>query len=131
RFVCTCGRRLKVRSDSVMDSPGLTVRCPDCDEIVQVPSLSSSSSSLVKMQSPASNPETSTAELSTADLAVLDQWAQRYVSPSLSDASHGDTNGVGAAAIAPAEAPAPAPVAVAVIATPTPVAAKIEAGLRS
>src|SRR5258708_37858434 len=72
RFVCTCGRRLKVREEHITAVPDLTVRCPECDQIVPVP-VSSSSSSIVKMQAPSSNPEIPTKELSADELAVLAQ----------------------------------------------------------
>jgi DNA-directed RNA polymerase subunit RPC12/RpoP len=112
RFPCPCGRRLKVKVDSDAEPPEAG-RCPDCGRIVPVPTRPSSSGTLAT-----GHPESTTEELSAADLAMLDAWSRRRQA------------GVTAQAVAttthPAEAltgphPAPAPSASAV---------KIEAGLR-
>ncbi len=77
RFGCPCGRRLKVRVEADKPIPE-SGKCPDCGRVVPVPAAalaakpSSSSENL-----PTSHPETPTEELSTTDLAALEQWKKR------------------------------------------------------
>jgi hypothetical protein len=74
RFGCPCGRRLKVRIEPGKGVPE-SGKCPDCGRVVPVPASvkQPGASQLV----PTGNPEAVTEELSTADLAALEQWKQR------------------------------------------------------
>lgn len=106
RFSCPCGRRLKVKVDPDAGPPEAG-RCPDCGRTVPVPTRSPSSGSF-----PTGDPESPTEELSTDDLAMLDEWAGRRRASAV-DPSQAAT---GAHPTATAE--------------PAPSAVKIEAGLR-
>jgi hypothetical protein len=115
RFACACGRRLKVRVDEEMPESGM---CPDCGRVVPVPAFSTQPVSSQTL--PTSHPEAITDELSTADLAMLEQWTQKRL----------------AAARPPANPPQestmtiPAPVPAAAPLRPAPEGSKVEAGLR-
>ncbi len=76
RFLCPCGRRLKVRADSSDDAPE-SGKCPDCGRVVPVPGSSSSDSAL--KPSRASDPESPTVELDADDLAFLDRWTSKHL----------------------------------------------------
>lgn len=66
RFLCPCGRRLKVGSKQ----PPTHGRCPECGRTVPVPA---SGVGLV-----AAGPETETAELNADQLAGLERWVRGY-----------------------------------------------------
>ncbi|HMB04187.1 MAG TPA: hypothetical protein VKP69_10680 [Isosphaeraceae bacterium] len=107
RFSCPCGRRLKVKVDPDRGLPG-GGKCPDCGRIVSIPTRPSSDGTHAT-----GRPESTTEELSAADLAMLDEWSRRRQA--------------GATTPPPEEAPtvlhpAPSP-------SPSPSAVKIEAGL--
>jgi hypothetical protein len=86
RFLCPCGRRLKVPA---ADRP-VAGRCPDCGRVVPVPASVRSPTGINPGRAPApADSEARTAELDTNDLAQLDQWASRYCSQS----SHPDVPG--------------------------------------
>ena len=68
RFLCECGRRLKVPSRN-RPSHG---QCPDCGRIVPVPEPNASN------RLPAGHPETPTAELDVADQQSRDQWVSQH-----------------------------------------------------
>jgi hypothetical protein len=75
RFLCPCGRRLKVPT---VDRP-VAGKCPDCGRVVPVPT----SAHAVSMTAPArraaqSDPEARTEELNDDDLAQLATWGARY-----------------------------------------------------
>jgi hypothetical protein len=74
RFSCPCGRRLKVRIEPGQPIPE-SGKCPDCGRVVPVPAAAIPASSSGTL--PTSHPEALTEELSTADLAMLDQWRER------------------------------------------------------
>ncbi len=65
RFVCPCGRRLKVKAEG---SPSAG-KCPDCGRIVPIPS----SDDIPAL--PATHPDAPTEELSADDVAMLEQWS--------------------------------------------------------
>jgi hypothetical protein len=102
RFRCACGRRLKVQADQ----PPEAGKCPDCGRVVTVPIVRASPQSSL----PADHPEAPTEELTAADLAQLEQWAQAHVAQA---GGPGSTTGD-----------------VIVAAPPAPLTVKIEAGLR-
>ena len=118
RFPCECGRRLKVRHETMGASPQ-TVKCPDCFRIVPVP-VSSSSGGDLKLKS--QGPESPTEELDANDLATLDRWTERHLGalPESSSAPEPD----------PEPEPAPVTVAAPPAPAPAPAAVKAEAGLR-
>src|SRR5579884_4187862 len=74
RFHCPCGRRLKVSAAN----PPKFGRCPDCGKAVPVP-VPAPAPAAPSAGLPAGHPETPTAELSTADLTKLDEWARRHL----------------------------------------------------
>lgn len=75
RFLCPCGRRLKVPA---ADRP-VAGRCPDCGRVVPVPAkLKPATDSKRPRGLGQADPDTRTAELDVNDLAQLDQWAARY-----------------------------------------------------
>jgi endogenous inhibitor of DNA gyrase (YacG/DUF329 family) len=65
RFFCPCGRRLKVPAEN----PPSYGKCPDCGRVVPVPSATA--------LAPA-GPEDRTVDLSPAELAMLEEWAQDH-----------------------------------------------------
>lgn len=71
RFFCPCGRRLKVSAEA----PPKFGKCPDCGRVVPVPPVESAG----KHAHPPGHPESLTEELSAADTAMLDEWAQRHL----------------------------------------------------
>jgi hypothetical protein len=75
RFLCPCGRRLKVTSE---DRPKAG-RCPDCGRVVPVPTstLGTLNATFAK-----NDAETRTQDLDATDLAELDKWCERYSSNS-------------------------------------------------
>jgi predicted RNA-binding Zn-ribbon protein involved in translation (DUF1610 family) len=71
RFLCPCGRRLKVSATN----PPSHGKCPDCARIVPVPA-----ESLIPVSSlNAQDPEYPTEELSTTDVANLERWAAPHL----------------------------------------------------
>ena len=77
RFLCPCGRRLKVPA---ADRP-VAGRCPDCGRVVPVPANARASSSSTPAKNPAiGSSDARTEDLDANDLAQLDQWAGRYQS---------------------------------------------------
>ena len=72
RFACPCGRRLKVKVDDE-GWPPPAGKCPDCGQIVPVPTPGSNPAL------PASHPESQTAELDAADMAMLENWARGHL----------------------------------------------------
>lgn len=109
RFLCPCGRRLKVDAAN----PPSHGRCPDCDRVVPIPqgSISPSASAL-----PVGN-DARTADLDPEDLARLEQWTRSFHRPA--DPAHAPD---------PAADTASAPIQPAL--PPGPDGARIEAGLR-
>lgn len=77
RFFCPCGRRLKVSAAQ----PPSHGKCPDCGKVVPVPRSNANGGKLP------GHPETDTADLDAADVAVLEQWTRRHsgASDDLSD----------------------------------------------
>ena len=76
RFLCPCGRRLKVNALS----PPKQGKCPQCGRVVPIPKTSIPS---------AGSPETPTADLEPADRAVLAEWTQRHLSRTRTDRGKG------------------------------------------
>jgi hypothetical protein len=74
RFPCPCGRRLKVRIEPGQPIPE-SGKCPDCGRVVPVPASAKPGSSSGTL--PTGHPDALTEELSTADLATLDEWRER------------------------------------------------------
>jgi hypothetical protein len=71
RFLCPCGRRLKVPAD---DAPKAG-RCPDCGRVVPVPTSTFDRQNLTSGKNDA---ETRTQDLDVSDLAELKKWSDRY-----------------------------------------------------
>lgn len=69
RFLCPCGRRLKVDAFS----PPTHGKCPECGRVVPIPKGSIPA---------AGDPETPTADLEPADLALLTEWSERHLAGS-------------------------------------------------
>lgn len=65
RFLCPCGRRLKVQSND----PPSHGQCPDCGRVVPVPTETMAGTD-------PRHPETPTEDLLPTDRARLDTWAQ-------------------------------------------------------
>jgi DNA-directed RNA polymerase subunit RPC12/RpoP len=75
RFLCPCGRRLKVPA---ADRP-VAGRCPDCGRVVPVPAnVRAVNSPTPVKRTVMAGSEARTEELDANDLAQLDQWAGRY-----------------------------------------------------
>jgi hypothetical protein len=75
RFLCPCGRRLKVPGT---DRP-VAGKCPDCGRVVPVPT-STKALQVTKsaQQTGPSDPEARTEELDAVDLAQLEIWRGRF-----------------------------------------------------
>lgn len=75
RFLCPCGRRLKV---SAFDRP-VAGKCPDCGRVVPVPTSARGNTTAAPTKQ-ASQPDNDarTEELDTADLAQLKEWESRH-----------------------------------------------------
>lgn len=75
RFLCPCGRRLKVPGT---DRP-VAGKCPDCGRVVPVPTLHKTSPTpqSAKPYIP-SDSEARTEELDAADSAQLERWSSRF-----------------------------------------------------
>jgi hypothetical protein len=121
RFLCPCGRRLKVPT---VDRP-VAGKCPDCGRVVPVPTSPQATS----MMTPArratlSDPEARTEELNDNDLAQLETWGARYTaSLSRPEGSTSTTAGLHAVAVG-ADIGSASPM------MPPTSAVKFEAGLR-
>jgi hypothetical protein len=75
RFLCPCGRRLKV---AVVGRPPAG-KCPDCGRIVPVPTSAEAIRNAMTARTPTlSNSEARTEDLDAHDLAQLDKWAARH-----------------------------------------------------
>jgi hypothetical protein len=76
RFLCPCGRRLKVPT---VGRPAAG-RCPDCGRVVPVPTSAQAISNATSAKRPAlSDPEARTEELDAGDIAQLEKWAARHL----------------------------------------------------
>ena len=71
RFLCPCGRRLKVQAED----PPRAGRCPDCGRVVPVPT---SKIDNLNSASSKNDSETRTQDLDASDLAELKKWSDRY-----------------------------------------------------
>jgi hypothetical protein len=125
RFLCPCGRRLKVPT---VGQP-VAGKCPDCGRIVPVPrSTKAFSNTNPAKKSGLSDPEARTEELDNNDLAQLEKWAARHAAhPSRPEGSLTSTTGL--LAVAPGGDPA-ADVGLFTPNMPPPSGVKFEAGLR-
>jgi hypothetical protein len=72
RFLCPCGRRLKVLASSRPEAG----KCPDCGRVVPVPD--SAWSGVAPMSSPIGDSESRTDEMDEDDLARLAEWGARH-----------------------------------------------------
>src|SRR5262249_49064371 len=70
RFLCPCGRRLKVREESGLEAG----KCPDCGRIVPVADSARATPSPVE-DSVRGDPNARTDEMDGDDLAQLEEWA--------------------------------------------------------
>jgi hypothetical protein len=125
RFLCTCGRRLKV---PVVGRP-VAGKCPDCGRVVPVPTSAQAFSNTTSAKNAGlSNSEARTEELDDYDLAQLERWAARYpADPSRPDGPFSTTTGF--MAVAPGSNLA-ADVGLLTPDIPSPSVVKFEAGLR-
>jgi DNA-directed RNA polymerase subunit RPC12/RpoP len=125
RFLCPCGRRLKVPA---VDRP-VAGRCPDCGRVVPVPANARASSSSTPAKAPGmASSEARTEDLDANDLAQLDQWAGRYHN----QATHSEAADLAPTSLVPAAAGTD-PIAqsgLASLSTPMTSVVKFEAGLR-
>ena len=79
RFLCPCGRRLKVPAE---DRPKAG-KCPDCGRVVPVPTSALGTLNTSKGKKPGGNdPERRTEDLDAADLAELEKWSARHLANS-------------------------------------------------
>jgi len=125
RFLCPCGRRLKVPA---VGRP-TAGKCPDCGRVVPVPtSAQAALSTTPAKRSALADSEARTEELDANDLARLEKWAARHpANPSRPEGSPMSTTGLHVAVAG--DDPA-ADVGVLTSAIPPPSAVKFEAGLR-
>jgi len=125
RFLCPCGRRLKV---SAADRP-VAGRCPDCGRVVPVPTNAQSTiDSKLSTRSGQADSDARTADLDANDLAQLEQWAARFPS----ELSHRAEPGLSSTALTtatPDDSP-DEPIEFGSPPRPTSSVAKFEAGLR-
>jgi hypothetical protein len=75
RFLCPCGRRLKV----VAESRPKAGKCPDCGRVVPVPAATFGALSLTGGRSEA---DARTEDLDDDDLAELEKWSARHLTSS-------------------------------------------------
>jgi predicted RNA-binding Zn-ribbon protein involved in translation (DUF1610 family) len=68
RFYCPCGRRLKVRAGGGQE----VGRCPDCGRTVPIPA-SAGGGARGRV-----DPDAKTADLDPRDVAMLQEWSERY-----------------------------------------------------
>ena len=73
RFLCPCGRRLKVKASGRPEAG----RCPDCGRVVPVPVRALSDSA--QLSSPVGEPESRTEEMDNEDLARLQEWTANHL----------------------------------------------------
>ena len=95
RFLCPCGRRLKVSEESRVNAG----KCPDCGRVVPVPTktLDAGKSSIGRNEA-----EASTEDLDDQDRAKLEQWAAYHLaSPGWADGDPRRVTGVRFASEAP------------------------------
>jgi len=92
RFLCPCGRRLKVPA---VGRP-VAGKCPDCGRVVPVPtSAQAVSNATSPIKAGLVDPEARTVDLDANDLAVLENWAARYpANPSRPGGSPESTTGL-------------------------------------
>jgi hypothetical protein len=72
RFLCSCGRRLKVPAEERPKAG----RCPDCGRVVPVPP---STVGTLHPTSGKNDLETRTEDLDAADLLTLQKWSNRFL----------------------------------------------------
>jgi hypothetical protein len=127
RFLCPCGRRLKVPAAG----RPIAGRCPDCGRVVPVPSSAQTTKSATSARATSlSDPQARTEELDSDDLSQLEKWAARYTAssnPNQGDQSLSTTTSF--LTIASSNEP-PARTGRLPSALPPPSMAKFEAGLR-
>jgi hypothetical protein len=75
RFLCPCGRRLKVPA---ADRP-VAGKCPDCGRVVPVPTSKKTAAVIgAGNRSAQSDPDARTEELDADDLVQLERWSSRH-----------------------------------------------------
>jgi predicted RNA-binding Zn-ribbon protein involved in translation (DUF1610 family) len=116
RFLCPCGRRLKVRASAGQQAG----RCPDCGRMVPVPG--SGEAMMGAVAGRRVDPDARTAELDRDDIARLQEWSTRHTGRSPGDDGGGDATPTGVPHIRVGSTPYPG--------TPAPSMASFEAGLR-
>jgi hypothetical protein len=116
RFLCPCGRRLKVRASGGQQAG----KCPDCGRMVPVPG--SAGGMAGALGGGRVDPDSKTLDLDPADLARLQEWTTRHTGRSLDDAGGEDATPTGVPQIRVGSTPYPG--------TPAPSVASFEAGLR-
>lgn len=85
RFYCPCGRRLKVPAEQ-RPTHG---KCPDCGRTVPVPATPRHVASITaRPVVPPGHPETPTAELDSADIALLERWTRAHLEHAAQQTSH-------------------------------------------
>jgi hypothetical protein len=88
RFLCPCGRRLKV---SAADRP-VAGKCPDCGRVVPVPPSQKTIAAVApNKQTTQNDSEARTAELDAEDMAQIKAWAKRHTSSTVQAAGPGST----------------------------------------
>ena len=75
RFLCPCGRRLKV---STVSRPNAG-KCPDCGRVVPVPTAKLGE---LKLTISSTEADARTEDLAAADLAELEKWSARHLASS-------------------------------------------------
>jgi hypothetical protein len=116
RFLCPCGRRLKVRASGGQQMG----KCPDCGRMVPVPG--SAAATAMALGGARVDPDAKTADLDQAELARLEEWSRRYTGRSLDDDAGGDATPTGVPQIQVGSTAYPG--------APAPSVASFEAGLR-
>jgi hypothetical protein len=91
RFLCPCGRRLKV---TAAGRPAAG-RCPDCGRVVPVPiAAQAKPNATLANKTKLSDPEARTEELDAGDLAHLEKWTAKHLpSASYSEGLSATTTG--------------------------------------
>jgi predicted RNA-binding Zn-ribbon protein involved in translation (DUF1610 family) len=125
RFLCLCGRRLKVPATR----RSVAGKCPDCGRVVPVPkSAQTTLNSTYARKCGLSDSEARTEELDTDDLAQLEKWAAQHTAdPSQSTTLTSKVTGLLTVA---ASAGPDADAGLLTRSIPAPSAVKFETGLR-